>query len=698
MGFWAGMARATGERADRNERQDVRDAAQDERDKATAWQQKMFDYRKKSDNAALKRQGVQDGYDLEDRTRAELEREHARRMGTAKLIAAGGGGGAGTARGSTGSPAGGSGTLAQQSQLGLKTLSGLGASNEVLTEFAGHGSQSVIEAATTYQDYLTKTKDYLSFTPVTADEFLAGALAVSTPGTTPDLNSVMKAMNMDKETFEGPAYGDDGITWKEIMLRSMSTPPSTSVSFPSTDSTPTGMDRTEINAVLTATNSGVKQNLSIQLDNLRKELTVLGPDVSPEKSAVSTEIALVQEAMEDLKNGNPVAAISYTGANAILSQLSGTPRALDFINQFGGGYRNAIQNVTFSSDEEATFNPNIKVGDWYVVDEEIKQKTSEAIKTEFETEEEFTAFVAKYPELIGKLDTITIGGVTINRGQNNTKLDDTELGATELNNPSVLNAIKGSSGVTETTSAMPEAMSQPQSNAGKVAQQNIDNASSMSEAMSQITEDEYEDMTRIEKRQAGLPVGGLNLRYAKQEGGSFKGSAVADTPVPQSNARKVAQENIDNASSMSVAMSKITEEEFEVMTRIERREAGLPVKSMDLMYAKQEGGSFRSSAMTDGTERMIAPATEAGAFIPKSNSESENLINNPSGNSMAAPITPRSDTPVDTSLDDSQALYDLVFSDRAGPELIQQAMAEFEAEHGQGSAEAAIQMISMRQQ
>ncbi len=48
MGFWTGMANATKDRADRNERQDARDQDQAQRDK-------MFDYAKAQDDLATKR-------------------------------------------------------------------------------------------------------------------------------------------------------------------------------------------------------------------------------------------------------------------------------------------------------------------------------------------------------------------------------------------------------------------------------------------------------------------------------------------------------------------------------------------------------------------------------------------------------------------------------------------------------------------
>ena len=59
MGFWTGMANATKDRADRNERQDARDQDQAQRDK-------MFDYAKAQDDLATKRLTEQDSIRAEE--------------------------------------------------------------------------------------------------------------------------------------------------------------------------------------------------------------------------------------------------------------------------------------------------------------------------------------------------------------------------------------------------------------------------------------------------------------------------------------------------------------------------------------------------------------------------------------------------------------------------------------------------------
>jgi len=74
MGFWTGMANATKDRADRNERQDARDQDQAQRDK-------MFDYAKAQDDLAMKRLTEQDAIRAEglayDRANAETAADRA---------------------------------------------------------------------------------------------------------------------------------------------------------------------------------------------------------------------------------------------------------------------------------------------------------------------------------------------------------------------------------------------------------------------------------------------------------------------------------------------------------------------------------------------------------------------------------------------------------------------------------------------
>ena len=149
---------------------------------------------------------------------------------------------------------------------------------------------------------------------------------------------------------------------------------------------------------------------------------------------------------------------------------------------------------------------------------------------------------------------------------------------------------------------------------------------------------------------------------------------------PQSDAGKVAQQNLDNASTMSTAMSEITEEEYEDLTRIQRRELGLPESSMDLMFAKQEGGSFgvtpEEKAETDALREMLqnTPAPEGmGESFPNENTGIQ-----------------------DKSLTDSQALYDILESGMS-QDVIDEAIIAFEKDYGAGSARAAYEMITSRQ-
>jgi len=373
MGFWTGMANATKDRADRNERQDSRDQDQAQRDK-------MFAYNKAQDDLAIKRQTEQDGIAAEDRVLAgedrlkAIERQNnADRLEIFKLTTSGditvgtGENGTGVSGGS------GSGTQAQKNRLALEVLTDFGADEDILAEFAGHGVDATVSAAESYQAYIESTKDYLNFTPVDVDTFLTTAIISSSPGTPPDLEAVRKANGMTVEEFSSPAYGDAGPSWSDLAAQRLARPTITNSNFPSS-SQPEGLTLSDLTSVKNTANDNVLDTLNIQVDNLKKQL--VNTEVGPERQSISVEIAQLNEAARDLENNNPTAAISFVGANSILPVLSGLGRPLDYVSSLGSSYQNAIDNVTFATVEDAGKSPNMKVGDWYVTGGQIKQLES----------------------------------------------------------------------------------------------------------------------------------------------------------------------------------------------------------------------------------------------------------------------------------------------------------------------------------
>ena len=62
----------------------------------------------------------------------------------------------------------------------------------------------------------------------------------------------------------------------------------------------------------------------------------------------------------------------------------------------------------------------------------------------------------------------------------------------------------------------------------------------------------------------------------------------ADSALGLSAAAETAQLNIDNQKTMAQAMATVTREEWDEMSRAERKEKGLPVRRLDIAYAGKD--------------------------------------------------------------------------------------------------------------
>jgi hypothetical protein len=65
-------------------------------------------------------------------------------------------------------------------------------------------------------------------------------------------------------------------------------------------------------------------------------------------------------------------------------------------------------------------------------------------------------------------------------------------------------------------------------------------------------------------------------------------STAADSALGLSAAADTAQLNIDNQKTMAEAMATVTREEWDEMSRAERKEKGLPVRRLDIAYAGKD--------------------------------------------------------------------------------------------------------------
>lgn len=84
-------------------------------------------------------------------------------------------------------------------------------------------------------------------------------------------------------------------------------------------------------------------------------------------------------------------------------------------------------------------------------------------------------------------------------------------------------------------------------------------------------------------------------------------NSVLDNATTLGSSRENAQTNIDNKARMQEAMADVSREEWDNMTRSERREAGLPVRKLDIAFAGKS--NFKQEEVA-ATPKVTGPAIE----------------------------------------------------------------------------------------
>jgi hypothetical protein len=346
MSFWGGVAKGLEAGEAKREREQAREDQIGARQEAKDWQQKMFDYRVKQDGAAASAAANQLSF---KNSIAVLDL-----MGT-------------TAKNVGGAPKG-AGKPKQSLEASINILKANGASDEVLSSFAGHGALALSKAVDAWGVYQSEVKDRPSGTVRTIDDFLTTAVATANPGVEPDMAEAARVMGIPEEELDNPMYKGTGYTWRDAINKKLGKESSTSVYFGPTGTTPAVFEPAK--AVKQA-NESVDGVLTDQISQNNVTLSSLEVGTDQYK-AVSAENARISQAMEAMKEGRPTEAIRLVGANAMLPMLSNTPGSLEY--NLGGGWDQAIDNVTFTNTEEyanAFAKGAVGVGDWVVVDGSI---------------------------------------------------------------------------------------------------------------------------------------------------------------------------------------------------------------------------------------------------------------------------------------------------------------------------------------
>jgi|TARA_B110000881_G_C18600387_1_gene534678 hypothetical protein len=346
MSFWGGVAKGLEAGEAKREREQAREDQVGARQEAKDWQQKMFDYRVKQDGAAASVAANQLSF---KNSIAVLDL-----MGT-------------TAKNVSGAPKG-AGKPKQSLEASINILKANGASDEVLSSFAGHGALALSKAVDAWGVYQSEVKDRPSGTVRTIDDFLTTAVATTNPGVEPDMAEAARVMGISEEELDNPMYKGTGYTWRDAINKKLGKESSTSVYFGPTGTTPDVFDPAK--AVKQA-NESVDGVLTAQISQNNVTLSSLEVGTDQYK-AVSAENARISQAMKAMKEGRPAEAIRLVGANAMLPMLSNTPGSLEY--NLGGGWDQAIDNVTFTNTEDyanAFAKGAVGVGDWVVVDGSI---------------------------------------------------------------------------------------------------------------------------------------------------------------------------------------------------------------------------------------------------------------------------------------------------------------------------------------
>ena len=343
MSFWGGVAKGFEAGEAKREREQTAKAKAAAAAKAKDWQQKMFDYRVKQDEAAASASANQLSF--------------KNSLSVLDIMST-------TAKNGSGAPKG-AGKPKQSLEASINILKTNGASDEVLSSFAGHGALALSKAVDAWDVYQSEIKDRPLGTVRTIDDFLTAAVATTNPGVEPDMVEAARVMGISEEELDNPMYKGTGYTWRDAINKKLGKESSTSVYFGPTGTTPDVFDPAK--AVKQA-NESVDGVLTAQISQNNVTLSSLEVGTDQYK-AVSAENARISQAMEAMKEGRPAEAIRLVGANALLPMLSNTPGSLEY--NLGGGWDQAIDNVTFTNTEEyanAFAKGAVGVGDWVVVD------------------------------------------------------------------------------------------------------------------------------------------------------------------------------------------------------------------------------------------------------------------------------------------------------------------------------------------